>query len=117
LWAVFGTPARALGVLALLAWLFVYPAIALADAARRGDRATARRAASGIGAAVIGRIIAALRTGGRPLDAAAHPASIATLCWLIGSSLIGRRGGTLTWRGRPLLPDTGVTSSQEPKEQ
>jgi hypothetical protein len=55
-------------------------------------------------------MVAARRTGGRVGDAVTHPASIAALCWLIASSLIGRRRGTLAWRGRPLLPDTGNSS-------
>jgi hypothetical protein len=113
LWAAFGSPTGALGVIALLAWLYLHPPVALARAMWRGDGRTARVAAAGVAAGVLGRLVAAHRTGGRVSDAVAHPASVATLCWLIASSLIRRRRGTLTWRGRPLLTDTGVTSTKD----
>ena len=105
LWAAFGSPAGAVVVGAGLSWLYVLPAAALLRALVRGDWAQAQRAGSGYLAGVAGRVIAALRTGGRPLDAAAHPASIAVLSWLIARSLAGHRRGTLHWRGRSLSPN------------
>ena len=105
LWAAFGSPAGAVVVGAGLSWLYVLPAAALLRALVRGDWALAQRAGSGYLAGVAGRVIAALRTGGRPLDAAAHPASIAVLSWLIARSLAGHRRGTLHWRGRSLSPN------------
>ena len=111
LWAAFGSPAGAFGAVGLLAWLYLYPPVALATAVRRGAWRDAGIAAVGVAAGTAGRVVAALRTGGRATDAAAHPASVATLCWLIARSLWGRRRGTLTWRGRPVVSDDGTTKT------
>lgn len=112
LWAAFGSPAGAAGVMALLAWLYLYPPAALLRALWHGDRGRARSAAAGVAAGMLGRVIAALRTGGRPRDAVAHPASVAALCWLTASSLRARRRGTLQWRGRPVVRDDGNRRQQ-----
>lgn len=111
LWAAFGSPAGAFGAVGLLAWLYVYPPVALAVAVWRGERRDARVAAAGVAAGIAGRVVAAVRTGGRPADAGAHPAAVATLCWLITASLRGRRHGTLTWRGRPVVRNDGATET------
>ena len=80
---------------ALLALLYVVPAVA----ALRGSRAGKIAYAAGVS----GRIIAADRTGGRVWpDPLAHPVSVALLCWLTGRSHLARRRGTLTWKGRSL---------------
>ncbi len=102
LWSAFGTPAGAAGAGALLAWLYIGPVVALVAAWRRRDRAAARSAVLRYGLGVTGRLIAALRTGGRPQDAVAHPASVGALLWLMARSVIGHRRGTLEWRGRPV---------------
>lgn len=112
LWAAFGSPTGALGVIALLAWVYLYPPAALARAVWRGDRRTARVAAAGFVAGALGRAVAAYRTGGRVADAAMHPASAAALCWLIAASLVLHRRGRLAWRGRPLLTDTGMDADK-----
>jgi hypothetical protein len=103
LWAAFGSPAGAVGTMAVLVWLYVHPVVALARAWRRGDDRTARRAALGYGLGVAGRVVTALRTGGRPMDAVAHPLSVAALAWLTTRSLLGHRRGTLEWSGRPVV--------------
>jgi hypothetical protein len=95
LWAAFGSPPRAAGVLALLGLAYVLPPLA----ALRGSRV----GLAGYGAGVASRIIAARRTGGRALpDALAHPLSIITLGYLTADSWRARRAGTLTWKSRPI---------------
>lgn len=95
LWAAFGGPAGATGVLAGLALAYVVPAVA----ALRGSRV----GALGYAAGVAGRALAARRTGGRAWpDALAHPASIATLAYLTGRSFVGHRRGTLRWKRRAI---------------
>ncbi|CAN5909929.1 hypothetical protein BH23ACT10_BH23ACT10_23970 [soil metagenome] len=102
LWSAFGSPAGALGVGVLLSWLYIHPVAALLTALRRRDHVTASIAALGYGLGVAGRLVSALRTGGRPLDAAAHPASVGALLWLTTRSVVGHRRGTLAWRDRPV---------------
>ncbi|HZC71804.1 MAG TPA: glycosyltransferase family 2 protein [Jatrophihabitans sp.] len=95
LWAAFGSPWRAAGVLALLGLAYVLPPLA----ALRGSRA----GALGYFAAVASRVIAARRTGGRALpDALAHPVSIAVFGYLTGTSLREHRRGDLAWKGRSI---------------
>jgi hypothetical protein len=95
LWAAFGSPARAAGVLALLSTTYVLPPAA----ALRGSRA----GAIGYAAAVASRVVAARRTGGRIWpDALAHPVSVLALDYLTVSSWRERRAGRLSWKGRRL---------------
>jgi hypothetical protein len=102
LWAAFGSPAGAAGTLAGLAFLYVLPpAAALAGLARRRP-ALGLAGALGYAAGVAGRVIAALRTGGRPADALAHPLSIVALGWLTWRSWYRRWRGELTWKGREI---------------
>ena len=74
LWAAFGSPAGALGVVALLVLAYVAPpALALAG----GDRTTRALGAAGYAAGVAGRALVARGTGGRTWpDALAHPVSV-----------------------------------------
>jgi hypothetical protein len=113
LWAAFGSPAGAAGVIALLAWLFLYPPAALVGALWRGDWCTARVAATGVGAGVMGRLVTARRTGGRAADAFAHPASVALLCWLIAASVQRRSNGTLIWKGRALMRNDEMDTTKD----
>jgi glycosyl transferase family 2 len=100
LWAAFGGPAGAAGVLAGLGLAYVVPAVA----ALRGSRV----GALGYAAGVAGRVLAARRTGGRAWpDALAHPASIGTLAYLTGRSLVGHRRGTLRWKRRAISQSDG----------
>ena len=68
-------------------------------AALRGSRA----GLVGYAAAVVSRVLAARRSGGRAWpDALAHPVSVAALLGLLASSWRGHRRGELTWKGRRL---------------
>ncbi|MBV9923088.1 MAG: glycosyltransferase [Pseudonocardia sp.] len=93
LWAAFGSGTGAAAVAALLGLVYLLPPIA----ALRGSRA----GMVGYAAAVTSRALAAHRTGVRAWpDAAAHPFSIAALLGLLAASWVGRRAGTLRWKGR-----------------
>lgn len=99
LWTAFGTPGGAAAAMALLIVSYVLPPIA----ALRGSRV----GAVGYAAGVVGRLVSARRTGGRGWpDSAAHPASVAYLAVLTAQSVVGRRRGTLHWRGRTLVGRT-----------
>lgn len=96
LWAAFGSPAGATAVGAGLCLVYVVPPVAALAGSRIG--------ALGYAAAVIGRI-AARRWCGRGgaadlFDAAGHPVSVLALLGLLASSWVGRRRGTLRWKGR-----------------
>jgi hypothetical protein len=102
LWAAFGSPLGAATALALLGWLYLLPPLAAARALARGRPRTAAVPALGYAAGVAGRVVAARRTGGRDLDALAHPLSVAAFAALTVRSWRHRRAGRLTWKGRPL---------------
>lgn len=96
LWgAVGGSPAAGVAAVALLTAMEVVPPLA----ALRGSPA----GLLGYLAGVVGRVAVAVRTGGRAWpDALAHPVSVLALDLLMARSVLGRRRGTLTWRGRPV---------------
>ncbi len=95
LWTAFGSPAGAVATVGFLGAVYVWPPLA----AVRGSRA----GAVGYAAGVMGRALVAGRTGGRVWpDSLGHPASVLVLGWLTGRSLLGRRRGTLRWKGRGL---------------
>jgi hypothetical protein len=94
LWAAFGSPAGSAAALGSLAVAYLLPPVA----ALRGSRI----GAAGYAAAVAGRVLTARRTGGRVLDAPAHPLSIALLAGLTVRSHVQHRHGTLRWKGRPI---------------
>jgi hypothetical protein len=95
LWAAFGPAPASAGVAATLALAYVVPAVA----ALRGSRA----GLAGYAAAVVSRVLAARRSGGRAWpDALAHPVSVTVLLGLLGSSWRGHLRGELTWKGRRL---------------
>ena len=96
LWgAVGGSPAASATAAAALTAIYVLPPLA----ALRGSRA----GLVGYAAGVAGRAVTAIGTGGRVWpDALAHPVSVLALALLMVRSLLGRRRGTLTWRGRGL---------------
>jgi hypothetical protein len=79
---------------ALMALLYVVPAVAAARGSRAG--------VAGYAAGVAGRVVAARRTGGPVLAAPLHPLSVAAFCLLAGRSRLHRRHGTLSWKGRSL---------------
>ena len=92
LWAAFGSPVRGLAIAALLLSLYVAPLVAL----------PARAAVACYLLGVAGRWLAAGRTGGRRVDALAHPLSVVLFSWLVLASVIGHRRGRLSWKGRPV---------------
>lgn len=95
LWAAFGSGAGAAAVTVALSGVYVWPFVAAVAGSPVG--------AAGYAAGVLGRMVSAQRTGGRRLDAFAHPASIAALAWLTADSFRGRRHGTLRWKRRDVV--------------
>jgi len=95
LWAAFGSPAGAAAVTGVMAVAYVVPPLA----ALRGSRI----GLVGYVAGVTGRVVVGRRVGARVLpDAFTHPASAALFGWLTVQSVLRRRRGTLTVRGRAL---------------
>lgn len=95
LWSAFGSPAGAVAVVAVLDLAYIVPAVA----ALRGSRA----GLAGYAAAVAGRVVCASRTGGRSWpDALAHPVSVAVISYLTARSIVQKRRGALSWKGRPV---------------
>jgi hypothetical protein len=92
LWSAFGGPVGSAGVLAGLGLAYVLPPAA----ALRGSTA----GLAGYAAAVAGRMISARRTGGRPLDAFAHPLSVLLFGWLTVRSHVEHARGRTSWKGR-----------------
>lgn len=94
LWSALGPPiSAALVVFALTLIYLVPPAAAIAGSSI---------GAVGYLAAVISRLVAAVRSGSRMRDALLHPLSIAMLILLIALSWRGRLRGTLAWKERTL---------------
>lgn len=91
LWASFGSPAGAVAVVGLLLALYV----ALPLTALLGQ--WPGLLAYGLG--VAGRLVSARATGGRAVDALAHPVSVVLFAWLVARSFARRR--RVTWKGRP----------------
>ncbi len=97
LWAAFGSPAGAAGVLALFALTYLVPAAAVLTGRFRGI------GLAGYAAGVASRVVTARATGGRSLpDALVHPVSVTAFTALTLESLHRRRHGTLAWKGRTL---------------
>lgn len=94
LWQAFGSPTGAAAVFAVLGIAYVAPVFA----ALRGSRA----GLAGYLAGVAGRAIAARHTGGRTVDAFAHPASVALAAGLTARSIALHRRGSLEWKSRAL---------------
>jgi hypothetical protein len=94
LWCAFGSPAGAVSATVLLAVLGVLPWALLAVTPVAWPAALGGPAS---------RLVAAARTGSRPLwDAALHPLSVIAFGLLVGVSLARRRSGRLSWKSRPL---------------
>ncbi len=95
LWSAFSSPAGAAALIAALTAVYVVPPLAALAGSRAG--------LAGYAAGVLGRVVAARRTGGRVWpDALAHPASVVAFGWLTARSLWRHRRGELAWKGRPL---------------
>lgn len=101
LWSAFGSPAGAAGVLIGLGLGYLAPAAA----ALRGSRV----GALGYAAGVASRVVAARVSGGRVWpDALAHPFSVLLVGFLTVDSQVGRRRGTLRWKGRTVAARVAV---------
>ncbi|SFK60881.1 glycosyltransferase [Geodermatophilus ruber] len=96
LWAaVGGSPAASLAAAAGLTAVWVLPALAALRGSRTG--------LAGYAAGVAGRAVSAAATGSRVWpDALAHPVSVLLFDALLARSVLARRRGTLSWRGRPV---------------
>jgi hypothetical protein len=103
LWASFGSPAGAAGVVTVLLLLYVAPAVAATAALAVGAVGPALVALAAYLIGVAGRVVSARATGGRAWpDALAHPVSVLIFAWLVVRSFTLRRQRRLTWRGRML---------------
>jgi hypothetical protein len=103
LWASFGSPAGAAGVVTVLLLLYVAPPVAAIAALAVGAVGPAFVSLGAYLIAVSGRVVSARATGGRAWpDALAHPVSVLIFAWLVVRSFTLRRQRRLTWRGRPL---------------
>lgn len=103
LWASFGTPAGAAGVVGALVLLYVVPPVAAVVSLGAGAVGPAGWALTAYLIGVGGRVVSARATGGRAWpDALAHPVSILLFAGLVLRSFALRRRGRLSWRGRPL---------------
>jgi len=72
---------------------YVVPVVAAVGGSRAG--------LAGYAAGVVGRMVAARRTGGRQFpDPLAHPVSVAIVGLLAARSWQARRRGTMVWKGR-----------------
>ncbi|MDX3659035.1 glycosyltransferase family 2 protein [Streptomyces sp. ID05-26A] len=99
LWSATGSPVSAVALSGVLTWLYVLPVVAALAGSRAG--------AAGYLAGVLGRAVAARRTGGRVWpDALAHPISVGVLVSLIARSWWSRWRGRLSWKGRSLRGST-----------
>ncbi len=99
LWAGTGSVGGAIGLGSMLALVYlVPPAAAIGLLGRRA------RPAGLVGylAGVAGRVVSARRTGGRVVDSAMHPLSVAALLRLLALSWRAKRAGTIEWKGRNL---------------
>ncbi|WP_430779843.1 glycosyltransferase [Actinoplanes sp. G11-F43] len=90
LWASFGSAAGAACVVVLLLLLYVAPLL------------VPGLALPAYLLGVLGRLISAAATGGRLLDALAHPLSVVVFAGLVARSFHRRRRRLLTWKGRPV---------------
>jgi len=100
LWSIFGnTPGAVGGIAALLLFYTAPPVIALTSR----DAAARRWGMAGYAAGVASRAMVARQTGERVWpDAFTQPASTAAFAALTVASIIRRRRGTLTWKGRSI---------------
>ncbi len=100
LWSAFKSPAGAAAVMSVMGLAYIAPPVAAALAPTRTTRLIGL---GGYAFALAGRVIVARTTGQRTLpDVLAHPISIGALASLTAASWVGRKRGTLTWKGRPV---------------
>lgn len=99
LWRVFGSTPGAIGGITAMVVIYVVPPVAMVVSR---DRSTRRWGALGYATGVAGRALVARRTGERLVDALAMPASAGAFAALTAASMIRRRRGSTTWKGRAL---------------
>jgi hypothetical protein len=98
LWSVFGSLPGAVGGISAMALIYVIPPM-IAVSSR--DRIARRWGALGYVAGTAGRAMTASATGERILpDSLVQPISIGAFAAMTTASLMRRRWGTLSWKGR-----------------
>lgn len=98
LWSIFANDAGAVGGMATMLLLYVVPPAVALTSRDRGARAWG---ALGYAAGVASRAMVARATGERTWpDALAQPASMSLFAGMLAASVVRRRRGTLTWKGR-----------------
>jgi hypothetical protein len=103
LWASFGSPAGAAGVVVAMLLLYTAPPVVTIVALAAGAVGPASVGLTAYLIGVAGRVVAARATGGRSWpDALAHPVSVVLFGWLVVRAFTLRRQRRLTWRGRAL---------------
>ena len=100
LWSATGSPGGAVALSSFLGLTYVVPPLAGLFGACLRRRRLALIGALGYVAGVLGRVISARRTGGRVVDSAFHPLSIASLVGLLVVSWRRKHHGTIRWKGR-----------------
>lgn len=104
LWDAFNGPWGSIGVMALLGWAYVLPAVAVVAAPRHRGIALV-----GYAAGVASRAMVARRTGERIVpDTLAQPASITAFIALNALSWQRHLRGTNTWKGRSVVAQVGA---------
>lgn len=100
LWSIFGNTPGALGGIAVLLLFYTAPPV-IALTSR--DPAARRWGVAGYAAGVVSRAMVARQTGERMWpDALTQPLSTAAFAALTAASIVRRRRGTLTWKGRSI---------------
>jgi len=98
LWSIFANEPGAVGGMATMLLIYVVPPVVAVTSRDRGARAWG---AVGYGAGVASRAMVARATGERTWpDALTQPASMGLFVGMLAASVIRRRRGTLTWKGR-----------------
>lgn len=98
LWSVFGSTAGAIGGVSAMVLIYVVPPVVMVTSR---DASARRWGLLGYASGVAGRALVARSTGERLLpDVLAHPASTGAFAALTVASVVRRRRGSLTWKGR-----------------
>ena len=111
LWSATGSPGSAAAVAGLLALIYVVPPVgALVGVMLRRPRLAAV-GLMGYAFGVLGRLISARITGGRPLDSLMQPLSVCALISLMVRSWSRKQRGLLRWKGREIVADVSAEVS------
>lgn len=107
LWSASGTPIGAVAFSSILALSYIAPPLAAVLGLATRRHRLGLLGLFGYLAGVAGRLVSARATGARRNDALLHPVSIGALIGLLWRSWRGKRGGTLSWKGRNLGGNAG----------